>query len=83
MLVGEWMVHGPVGFGATIVAVVMSDRWDERLARARGVARLYLRVAAPSAPVAPYRGPSRPAARPRTLLGCSFAARPAPGRMVT
>jgi hypothetical protein len=77
------LVHGTVAFGATIVAVVLSDRWDEHLARARGVARLYVRVAAPLTPVAPWRGPRRPTARPRTLFGFSFAARPPPVWTVT
>ena len=40
-------VHGAVAFGATVIAVLVADGWGERLARASGVARLYVRLAAP------------------------------------
>jgi hypothetical protein len=77
------LVHGAVAFGAMLVALLLSERWDEGLARARGVACLYIRLAAPLTPVVAWPGPRRAAARPRTLFGFSFAARPPPGRMVT
>ncbi len=76
------IVHGAVAFGATVIAVLIVDWWDERVARASGIARLFVRLVAPRPAAMSWPGDRTPPAAPCARFGLSFAARPPPGWMV-